>query len=88
MAGRSRDTPSGDPSVVDPKPMATTTPLRDIKPGQRLRVLLVGGGELVGDYEGFTDELDPDLAVVRTNEGKATIRAAHVAAVVELTRDR
>lgn len=67
--------------------MATTTPLRDVKPGQRLRVFLVGGGELVGDYEGFTDELEHDMAVVRTNEGKATIRAAHVAAVVEITRE-
>jgi hypothetical protein len=75
-------------AVIHPLSMATTTPdpLRDVRPGQLVRVLLVGGGELVGDYEGYTDELDHSLATVKTREGRATIRAAHVAAVVELDR--
>lgn len=71
-----------------PTPMAPPQPqtdiLRDVKPGQTVRLLLVGGGDLQGEYQGYTDELDHTLARLRTREGPATIRVAHVAGVVEI----
>lgn len=63
-----------------------TDVLRDIKPGNVVRLYLVGGGELVGDFEGYTDELDHSLARVRTREGRATVRVSHIAGVVEVER--
>ena len=50
--------------------------LRDIKPGNRLRLVLVG----------YTDELDHTFAMLETHEGRATVRVAHVAGVVEVKR--
>lgn len=73
--------------VVDPVSMATAPQadiLRDVKPGQLVRLLLVGGGELAGDYQGYTDEMDHTYAWVAAREGRATVRVAHVAGVVEL----
>lgn len=81
-------------AVVDPKSMpqrvgnltSDRNILTDVRPGARLRLFLVGGGELLGDYEGYTDELDHSFAWVALREGKATVRVGHIAGVVEISQ--